>query len=56
MRRLFKTRDPLPTLQRSRWAIWCEQFEDGQGPLFWLAAVLGAVGLYGLMVAVLVLS
>lgn len=61
MRNLFYRRGhngrlTLSTIPRTRCERWRAQFEEGRGPLFYLAALLAAVGFYGLLVAVMALA
>jgi len=54
MRNLFYKRGhngrlTLTTLPATRWTRWRVQFDDGRGPLFWLAAMAGAAGFYALL-------
>lgn len=51
MRNLFYKRGhngrlTLSTIPATRWERWRAAFEQGRGPLFWAAAVLGAAGFY----------
>ena len=43
----------LTTIPTTRLQRWRGQFDDGRGPLFWAAAVLGAVAAYGFIWAML---
>jgi hypothetical protein len=47
------TLSTIPTTRRERWAT---DFEEGRGPFFWAAVLLGSVGLYGLLVMVMALA
>ena len=47
------TLSTIPTTRRERWAA---DFEEGRGPFFWAAVLLGSVGLYGLLVMVMALA
>ena len=61
MRNLFYRRGhngrlTLSTIPTSRWERWRADFEEGRGPLFYAAVALGAVGFYGLLVAIMALA
>ena len=54
MRNLFYRRGhngrlTLSTIPATRLERWRAQFDDGRGPLFYAAALLGAVGFYVLL-------
>lgn len=54
MRNLFYKRAPsgrvyVASAPATRWDRWRDQYAQGTGPLFWTAAALSAVGLYGLL-------
>lgn len=54
MRNLFHRRGhngrlTLSTIPTSRLERWRADFEEGRGPLFYAAALLGAVGFYVLL-------
>ena len=54
MRNLFHKRGhngrlTLSTIPTSRLERWRADFDDGRGPLFYAAALLGAVGFYALL-------
>lgn len=54
MRNLFHRRGhngrmTLSTIPTSRLERWRADFDEGRGPLFYAAALLGAVGLYVLL-------
>jgi hypothetical protein len=58
MRNLFHRRGhngrlTLSTLPTTRLERWRAQFEEGRGPLFYGAVLMAAVGLWGLLWAVL---
>jgi hypothetical protein len=61
MKNLFvgRGRDGRVTLHpmaRSRWARWRRQFERGEGPPFYAAAVLAALGCFIVLWAALALG
>ena len=54
MRNLFHKRGhngrmTLSTIPTTRVERWRAQFDDGRGPFFWLAAIVGAAGVYALL-------
>lgn len=58
MRNLFYRRGhngrlTLSTIPRTRWERWRADFDDGRGPLFYAAVLLGAVAAYGFIWAML---
>lgn len=55
-RRGHNSRLTLSTIPTSRLERWRADFDDGRGPLFVAAVLLGAVGCYGLLVAVMALA
>lgn len=40
----------------TRWQRWKIAFEDGRGPLFWMVAVVGAIGAYAALWLVLAIG
>ena len=61
MRNLFYRRGhngrlTLSTIPTTRLERWRADFDDGRGPLFYAAALLGAVGFYVLLVVVMALA